>query len=268
MSESAENAIEVYNLEWAYNGEKLFDGLNIKIQKNRFYCIIGPNGSGKTTLIRNIARSLSPGIGKVFINGSDIMDMKYRDIARSVAMVPQTTSIDFDFSVMEIVLMGRMPYVKRFQSESQYDLEVTRLSMEDANIWHLRDKNINQLSGGERQRVILARGLAQEADILLLDEPVSQLDIHHQVGLMDLIRTLVNDDGKTAIAVLHDLNLAAAYSDIIVLMNKGEIISVGSPAEVLTKDTLEAVYNINVSVIKNPVNGRPHVITVGARRQE
>ena len=261
-----ENAIEVCCLDWAYYGEKLFDGLSIKIQKNKFYCIIGPNGSGKTTLIKNIARSLSPGIGKVFISGRDVMGMKHREIAQHIALVPQNSSIEFDYSVMEIVLMGRMPYVKKFQSESPRDMEVTKSSMEDTRIWHLKDKNINRISGGERQRVILARGLAQEADILLLDEPVSQLDIQHQVSFMDLVRRLVNEDGKTAIAVLHDLNLAAAYCDLIILMNRGQVISVGDPAGVLTKETIESVYNIDVAIIENPVNGRPHVIPAGSRQ--
>jgi iron complex transport system ATP-binding protein len=256
--------IEVCDLDWSYNGDnKLFERLNIRIKKNRFYCVVGPNGSGKTTLIKIIARGLNPGVGKVFINGADITGLKHRDIAKVVAMVPQYSSIDFDFSVLDIVLMGRMPYVKRFQSESAHDMDVVKSSMEGTDIWNLRDKNINRISGGERQRVILARGLAQEAEILLLDEPVSQLDIQHQVGLMDLVRKLVDEKRKTAVAVLHDMNLAATYCDEMILMNNGSVIAVGSPEEVLTKENLERVYSINVLIIENPINGRPYVVPAG-----
>lgn len=254
--------ILVKNLCWSYGEKEVFRDISMNIERNSFYSIIGPNGSGKSTLLKNILKILKPKNGTVYIEDTDLTRLKSREIAKRMSSVPQNTHLDFEFSVLDVVLMGRSPYLRRFQSESMKDVEISKKAMLATNTWELKEKSINEISGGERQRVIVARALAQEADIMLLDEPVSQLDIHHQLELMDTLRTLVDKSGLTVIAVLHDLNLAAQYSDQIILLNEGRIISQGTPEQVLTEVNIETAYNMKVHIMSNPVTGKPHIIPI------
>ncbi|EET85300.1 ABC transporter related protein [Clostridium carboxidivorans P7] len=158
--------------------------------------------------------------------------------------------------------MGRSPHISRFQQESKEDYDIVENAMKITNTWHFRDKYINQLSGGEQQRVVIARALAQDTDIILLDEPISHLDIHHQIEILDTIKSLSKK--VTIIAVLHDLNLAAQYSDYLILVNKGSIAFQGTPEEVLIEENIKKVYDINMCMIKNPVTGKPYIIPIGS----
>ncbi len=254
-------AVEVRELSFSYEAE-ILKNLSITIEKGRFYTIIGPNGSGKTTLLRLLSRVLNPEKGKIYIEEKDINSLSLRALAKELSVVPQNTVIEFDFSVQDIVLMGRTPHIARFSSESERDFEIARQAMEATNTWQLKDKNINNLSGGERQRVITARAIAQKTGCILLDEPISHLDIHHQIEILNSIKRLNAEEGKTIIAVLHDLNLAAAYSDCIILMQQGRVHSTGTPEEILNKKAIEEVYEVQVEIIKNPVTGKPHVIPI------
>lgn len=255
--------VMVKNLNWFFGEKEILHNVSLELERGKFYSIIGPNGSGKTTLLKNMSKLLETEENSVFIENSDITKLKNREIAKRIACVPQNTNIDFNFSVLDVVLMGRSPYLRRFQSESETDVNIVKKAMLSTNTWHLREKGINEISGGERQRVIVARALAQETNIMLLDEPVSQLDIHHQVDLMDTIRSLIDTCGLTVVAVLHDLNIAAQYSDYLILLNGGRIVSQGSPQHVLTEDNLEKVYNLKVYIMNNPVTNKPHIIPVG-----
>lgn len=257
-----EYPIVIDNLSWSYGTKKILSNVHLKIERNRFYSIIGPNGSGKTTLLKNISKTLEPRKSTVFVDKQDIASMKPREMARKMANVPQNTHIDFEFSAMDIVMMGRSPYFRRFQSESPKDVEIVKEAMLATSTWHLKDKNINEISGGERQRVIVARALAQQTDIILLDEPISQLDIHHQIELMDTVRKLVRESKVTVIAVLHDLNIAAQYSDSMILVHEGQVVLGGTPEQVLTEENIKRVYQLPVHIIKNPISGKPHVIPV------
>lgn len=257
--------VSVIKLNWSYGQKKILNDICFNAEKGKFYSIIGPNGSGKTTFIRNLSKSLDPGSRVVYIDGVDIMRIKSRDVAKKISYVPQNTNISFDFTVMDIVLMGRTPYFRRFQVESDYDLELAKNAMLCTNTWHLRDKNINEISGGERQRVIIARALTQQTNIILMDEPVSQLDIHHQLELMETVKSLIDMKGITVIMVLHDLNLAAQYSDFIVLLNEGTVVSQGLPEDVLTKENIESVYKVKVHIMSHPVSGRPYIIPIGEK---
>ena len=183
-------------------------------------------------------------------------------MAKRLSVVPQNTNIEFGFTVTDIVLMGRSPYMRRFESESNQDLEIAEMAMRATNTWHLRDKRINEISGGERQRVIVARALAQDTDIMLLDEPVSQLDIHHQIELMETIHALIKTRGMTVVSVMHDLNLAAQYSDFIILMNEGKVVCQGTPHEVITKENIREVYKLEGYIVNNPITGKPYIIHV------
>lgn len=254
------SAIKVQNLSYNFDTLEILHKININFSENKFYSIIGPNGSGKTTLLKNIAKILKPKEKTVFVENMDILNLKSRFLAKRIAVVPQNTTIDFDFSAWDIVLMGRTPYLSKFESESEEDYNIVRSAMNMTNTWHLRDKLINQLSGGEKQRVLIAMALTQNTDIILLDEPISHLDLHHQIEILDTIKSLTNK--ITVIAVLHDLNLASQYSDYMILMDNGSIVKQGTPEEVITEKNITDVYKINICMIKNPINGKPHVIPI------
>lgn len=260
MNKSKAYSIQVQNLAYSYDDKDILKNLNIDFEENKFYSIIGPNGSGKTTFIKNLSKILEPKKNSILIEDKDIVSYKNKELAKKVSTVPQNTILDFDFSALDIVLMGRSPYISRFQSEKDKDIEIVKNSMEMTNTWHLREKNISSLSGGEQQRVLIARAIAQDTNIILLDEPISHLDLYHQVELLDTIKFL--NRNITVIAILHDLNLAAQYSDYILLMNKGKIIAKGTPEEVVTKRNIKEAYNIDVHLLKNPSNGRPYIIPV------
>lgn len=255
-------AVTVEGVSFAFDQEEILKNIDLKIEKGKFYSILGPNGSGKTTLVKNICKTLTVKQGSIYVEERDIKILSSKAMAKEMALVPQNTTVEFDFSVEDIVLMGRTPYIGRFSSESEEDLKIAQEAMEATNTWQLRHKSINSLSGGERQRVIVARAITQSTDIILLDEPISNLDIYHQVEILNAIKQLNLKKGITIITVLHDLNLAAAYSDQIIMMHEGRVHSWGTPEEILVEDKIKEVYGIDVQVIKNPVSGKPHVITI------
>jgi len=251
--------IEVKNLSFSYE-EEVLSNINITIEKGKFYTILGPNGSGKTTLLKLISKGLNVSKNHVFIDGEDLNTISSKQLAKKIAMVPQSTEIEFDFSVEDIVLMGRTPHIKRFSSESEKDFEMAREAMEMTNTLILKDKKINELSGGERQRVIVARAICQDTNIILLDEPISHLDIHHQIEIMNEMKQLNENKNITIVAVLHDLNIAAAYSDHMILMNKGKVHSYGRPEEILNEKTIKEVYGLQVYITKNPKTNKTFIM--------
>lgn len=262
MSDNTGYAIKIDGLSWSFGERRVLEEINLTIQRGKFYSIIGPNGSGKTTLLRNITRALEPKGKTILIDDRDITRIRGRELAKKMACVYQNVNVDFDFNVMDIVLMGRTPYLGRFEIEGSKDIEIVLKAMEMTNTLHLKDKKINEISGGERQRVMAARAIAQDTEILLLDEPTSNLDVHHQIELLNTVRQLNEEKNVTVVAVLHDLNLAAQYSDYIILMKEGRVIACDEPEVVLTKENIEGLYNIEFCIIKNPVNNRPYIIPV------
>lgn len=256
-----ENRFRIDNLHAGYNGTEILKGVSFDIDSSDFIGVIGPNGSGKTTLLRSMSRALPPISGCIEFDGKNIYSIPAREFARKVAVVPQDTLVAFDFSVLEIVLMGRSPRLGRFAVEGSKDIEIAIKALERTGTAHLRDRQINALSGGERQRIMLARALAQEPEVLLLDEPTSHLDINYQYEIMDLVRSLNRERGLTVLAVLHDLNLASQYCDRLILSGQGKIQASGSPQEVITSDNIRRVYGVEVWVRKHPTNGRPYVIS-------
>lgn len=253
-------SIKLNNLSCNLGDKEILHSISIDFTKNKFYSILGPNGSGKTTLLRNIGKALTPSKKTVFIESKDILDLTNKALAKKLAVVPQNAILSFNFSALDIVLMGRYPHIPRFQDESKKDYEIAKHAMEMTDTWHLHNKCINELSGGEQQRVVNARALAQETDIILLDEPISHLDIHQQIEILNTIKLLSRK--VTVIAVLHDLNLAAQYSNYLVLVNNGSIAFQGTSDQVLTEKNIKEVYDINVCIIKNPVTGKPLIIPI------
>ncbi len=250
----------VDNVHAGYNGTEILQGVSVELKGSEFASIIGPNGSGKTTLLRSMSRVLRPSSGSVRLDGKDIYSIPAREFAKKVAVVPQDTLVAFDFSVLEIVLMGRSPRLGRFAVEGNKDTDIALAALTRTGTVHLKDRQINALSGGERQRVLVARALAQEPDVLLLDEPTSHLDISYQFEIMDLVKSLNRERGMTVLAVLHDLNLASQYCDRLIMVGQGKVQADGSPEEVVTSDNIRRVYGAEVWVRRHPATGRPYVI--------
>ena len=254
--------LEVKNLWAGYLDKIVIQEIAFSVKRGEFIGIIGPNGAGKSTLIRALSRTINPVKGAVMYDNRDIHRMSLNEVARSIAVVPQETVIVFDFSAGDIVMMGRIPYVNRSKRITEKDLEVVEKACMLTDTKELAGRLINELSAGERQRVIIARALAQEPELLLLDEPTSHLDISHQIEIFDLIKRLSRKEGLTIIAVLHDLNLASEYCDRLILLKEGRIFAQGTPEEVLDYKTIEEVYNTTVVVGSNPVSKRPYVFLV------
>jgi len=247
----------------AYYEDDVVSGVSLKVSSGEFVGIVGPNGSGKTSFLKALSRALKPREGHVLLGGDDLYEMPAREVARSLAMVPQENPISFGFSALEVVLMGRNPHLGRLQGVGSRDLEVARQAMEKANIWHLADRPVNELSGGERQRVIIAQALAQDTGLLLLDEPTQHLDINHQLSLLEMLSGMCAH-GLAAVMVVHDLNLASQYCDWLIVMRKGKEFVRGTPAEVLTSTMLQEVFGVGSIVTRHAVTERPHVIFLPA----
>jgi iron complex transport system ATP-binding protein len=255
-------SIKIENLSFAYNEDLVLKSIDLEFVKSGFTSIVGPNGSGKSTLLKQISGILKPSQGTLIINGVNIETISKKDIAKLMAVVPQNTALEFDYKVMDVVLMGRYPYINRFKGETPKDREIAIQNMKYTNTYQFKDRSFNQLSGGERQRVILAQALTQQPKILLLDEPISHLDLQHQIEIMTLIKKLSMDQELTVVAVLHDLNIAAAYSDYVIMMKNGELACQGTPVETFTAQNISRVFNIDVEVEVSAHTNKPYIHTV------
>lgn len=255
-------AIQIENLKFKYDEEDVLKYINLHVPKGSFVSILGPNGSGKTTLLKNICHLLKPYEGQIVISDQLVERFKSKDLAKEMAVVHQGANSEFDFNVEDVVLMGRFPYIKRFQSESKKDVEIATESMKKTATYHLKHKTIKGISGGERQRVMIARALTQEPQILLLDEPISHLDIKYQLEILKLCKSLNEQNELTIITTLHDINLATRFSDYIILMNHGEIVEIGKPFDVMTKNNIKKVYEVDVEIIKMEQFENPIIIPV------
>ncbi len=216
--------------------------------------VLGPNGAGKTTLLRVISGYLKPKNGSVKLDGEEVCALGAKPLAKKMALVPQNYALEYDFTVLETVLMGRNPHKKTFESDTPSDIALARECIGKTGIGHLENRSVIGLSGGEWQRMIIARALCQESSMLLLDEPVANLDIKHQVGILSLVRSLVRSRGMLCVCVLHDLNLARHYCDEIVLLKNGQVAGCGAANDVLTKEALEAVYDTKLMMIEGADN--------------
>jgi iron complex transport system ATP-binding protein len=235
------------------------------VKRGEFLTIVGPNGSGKSTLLKLCSKTISPHQGKIFLVGRDLQKYSRGEIARTLAVVSQEHFLQFPFTVSEVVLMGRAPYGRGSMFERDEDRAVAAAMMRKTDIEHLADKPVTDLSGGERQRAFIARALAQQPKIILLDEPNAHLDIAHQVDVFGLMKHMNGEEGTTVVAVSHDLNLAASYSDRIAMLMCGTLVAIGAPEEVLTPDRIAEVFQTHVLVDRHPVSDRPRVTLVQGR---
>ena len=251
-------AIQTNNLTFAYKDKPVLDGVSLSVERGEMVGILGPNGSGKTTLLK-IFSAVLKGRGEVKVNNRSIETYGKRELSRLFAVVPQESQILFPYTVAEIVLMGRASYHNPLALEGKQDLEVARASMELTDSLPFSDRYLHELSGGEKQRVIIARALAQEPKILLLDEPSAFLDLKHQVQVFELMRRLNREHKLTIVAALHDLNLAALFFPRLVMLRDGRIYRDGTPRDVLTEETIEEVYGVHVKIQLDSSGRRPQL---------
>jgi iron complex transport system ATP-binding protein len=237
--------LNIDGLSFSYRERPVLKKIDLEIKKGEIIGILGPNGCGKTTLLKLLNRNLHPESGRILMKEKDLESISKREIARHIAVVPQSNEIRFAFSVRDIVMMGRMPFLNQFQGESSEDARIVDEAMRKTNIMAFADRPINTMSGGERQRVIIARAIAQKPEIILLDEPTLHLDICHQFEVLDLMKKLSDENDLTVVIVSHDLPMVVKYCDRIVLIHDHNIFAIGTPEEVLTGENMKTVFNIN-----------------------
>ena len=255
-------AITAKNLSHSFGEDLVLRNVSFQVPKRDFFIIIGPNGSGKTTLMKILSGILKPRNGELKILNRSIDQYHRKALARTIAFVPQMTFADFPFTVNEIVLMGRSPYLGMLGLEVENDLEIANQAITFTGLEDLAHRKLDQLSGGEQQRVFIARAICQEPDIILLDEPTASLDLAYQVRIMDLMEQLKNEKGITVVMVSHDVNLAAMYADHLLLLHNGQVMCQGLPDEVITFQNLETAYGCTLLVDESPLGKSPRVTLV------
>ncbi len=257
--------LDIQNYSCGYGSKFVLTGIDFTLTEGCFAGIIGPNGSGKTTLFRGISSELSTRMGHIKINEKDLQHLSFNERAKNIAVVSQTIETAH-IKLDDYVLMGRLPYQGRFTFfESEKDYAIAEKYMRLTNVWHLRDKMMNEMSGGEQQLAAIARALTQEPKLLLLDEPTAHLDISHQVQVLNLIQELNKNLKLTVLMNIHDLNLAGEYCDYLIMLKEGKVHTKGTPEDVLNYQHIEDVYNTVVVTDKNPVSQKPTVFLVSGK---
>ncbi len=262
MNCSRPPALSAKHISYEIDAKTLLDGVSLHADRGQLVGLIGPNGAGKSTLLRAISGILRYRGGAVRLEGRDLRSLSSRDVAADLALVPQIAPYTHGFTAIELVLMGRYPHLRRFQIEGREDSRIARDAMRLMEVEQFADRTLDTLSGGERQRVFVARALAQQPRILLLDEPTSNLDVLHQLKVFDLVRQLV-DDGLAAVAAIHDLNMAARYCDRLVLLSHGRVVAEGPPEEVLLPETIEDAFDVKSAVYRDPATGSLAISLIG-----
>ncbi len=255
--------LSISNLSVGYYGRAVLRGISLEVRGGEVVALVGPNGVGKSTLIRAISGVTPATSGVVTLDGKDLAKLNSAERARQIAVVPQAVNLPDAFTVAEIVMMGRTPHLPLWGGERKRDCDVAWQAMRSTEIESLATRRVDELSGGERQRVVMARALAQEPRVLLLDEPTAHLDLKHQVAVLELAQTLARAHGLAVLATLHDLNQAAHYADRVALLTNGELRAVGHPVEVFTPARLSSAYGLPINVIPHPIYGTPLVLPDG-----
>ncbi|WP_120520685.1 ABC transporter ATP-binding protein [Arthrobacter celericrescens] len=256
-------SLSARGLSLGYDGRTVVRDLDLEVPNARITSIIGPNGCGKSTLLKGLGRILPPIAGEVLLDGRAMTKWPSREIARRLSMLPQTPQAPSGLTVADLVSRGRHPRQKWYQQFSATDESAVGSALEATDLADLAACLLEDLSGGQRQRAWISMTIAQETGILLLDEPTTYLDLAHQLEVLELVQRLNRADGRTVVMVLHDISLAARYSDHIVAMKDGGIVAQGTPADVVTAELLEEVFGLRANVIADPLTGRPHVLPIG-----
>ena len=247
--------VKAEDIKLSYGAEAILKGVSMEAGNREFVGLIGPNGSGKSTLLKCVYRVLSPDKGAVFLDGKPLKDMNYKTSARSLGVVAQHNYYNFDFSVREVVLMGRSPHKKALERDNAEDYAIVAEALKTVGMAEFADRSFSTLSGGEQQRVILARALAQQTPCLSLDEPTNHLDITHQLQLLKIVKQL----DVTVISAIHDLNIAAMFCDRLYVLKNGEIVAEGTPREVLTRELIREIYEVESDIVEDS-KGNMHIL--------
>lgn len=247
--------IETKDVVVTLSKKEIVKKVSLQVKNNEFVGLLGPNGSGKTTLLKSIYRVLKPSAGYIYMDDTDISQISIKETAKRMGVVSQFNNLAFDFTVEEMVLMGRAPHKKAFSQDTEEDYRIARQALEKVNMTDFKDRSFMTLSGGEKQRIILARALAQEVDMLVLDEPTNHLDIKYQIQIMDVVKSL----GVGVLAALHDLNLTLMYCNYVYVLKDGKIIAHGPTEKVITEKLIRDVYEVDCSVERHPKSGKLHV---------
>lgn len=255
------NSITTERLDIAYEETTIVKALNMKIPHGKITSIIGPNGCGKSTVLKAVGRILQPKNGVVYLNGENIRNLSTREVAKRMGILPQTPTAPSGLTVSELVAYGRFPHQKGFGKLTPEDRDIIQWALSVTKLMEFEHREVDTLSGGQRQRVWIAMALAQQSDLILLDEPTTYLDLSHQLEVLKLLYDLNRKQGCTIAMVLHDLNLAARFSDHMIAIRSGKIIKYGSPEEVITPDVLREAFSIDADIVREPRTGRPVCIT-------
>ncbi|MBR1774681.1 MAG: ABC transporter ATP-binding protein [Bacteroidales bacterium] len=239
------------NISYKVKDKTILSDINFSVPQGTMTSIVGMNGSGKTTLLKLVSNILKSDSGEILLENKNIKSYSVKETAQNISMVFQNNETDFDFSAQQIVLMGRMPYQKLLQADNKDDFLIVEQAMRQTNTWQLKDRLINSLSGGEKQRVFIARSLAQQTKLMLLDEPVANLDLKHQIEIMKLLKQIQKQNNTTILIVLHDLSLALKYSDNVLALKNGQMCFFDSAKTVLTQENISTLFEINASIVGN-----------------
>ena len=242
--------LDVNNIHFSIDGKKILDGISARFESRKIHGIIGPNGSGKSTLLKNICRIWEPQSGAILIHGKNYIEIPRKELSTLVTLVPQNTTIGFPISVFDIVSMGRNPHLGRFEGLRNNDREIIERALQQTNIYTLKDRNINELSGGEGQLAIIARALATEASLILLDEPTSELDVKHTLAIVKILYDF-KEQGKTILVTIHDLNLARKFCDTISILCQGKLFYSGTPEGAFAAENIKQVFDVHVREYKH-----------------
>lgn len=248
--------LEAKNVDVTLSKKEIVKQVSIQVKGNEFVGLLGPNGSGKTTLLKSIYRVLRPSAGMVLIDDEDMRKLNYRETAKRMGVVSQFTNMSFDFSVEEVVLMGRSPHKKAFSSDTAEDYRVVEDALRRVDMLDFRDRSFQTLSGGEKQRILLARALAQQVELLILDEPTNHLDIKYQIQIMDVVKSL----GIGVLSALHDLNLTLMYCTYVYILKAGRVVAHGRPEDIITAKLIRQVYEVDCEVLRHPATGKLYVV--------
>jgi len=255
--------ISLKKVSVSYQHKRVLENLSIDFHKGEFCALLGPNGAGKSTLLKAIIDFQLQKTGQVFISGKEFQDWSRRELAKQIAIIPQDFQLQFDYSVEDLVLMGRFPFLGRWQNYTTLDREKVGQILQQLDLTSLKNKLYSQLSGGERRRVSIARALAQETQVLLMDEAFANLDINHQLEIMQLLSDINKEHNKLIILVSHNINLASEYCERIIMLKEGIVIADGTPEDIVNTKNLKELYNAELKIIENPISGKPNLIYPG-----
>lgn len=254
--------VEARDISVEIGHRRILKGVALEAAEGEIVALLGPNGAGKTTLLRTLNSTVTPSHGEVLLDGEPLSRLSRREIAKAIAVVAQENETKFPVSVLDFVLAGRFVHGRAFGWESDADVEAAGRALRLCDLEDFKERMMNELSGGERQRVVLARALAAETSVLLLDEPTANLDLAHQASMFRVVRAKCRDTGMCAVVITHDLNIASEFADRVVLLQSGSVVAAGTPSEVLTTENVQQVYNIPVLLDVNPASGKTRVTSV------